>query len=372
MLFILLAYLFFSDWKALVLYWIAIPLILQVVTFLWIYESPKFLIMKKNFKVAKKTIDNIAKTNKKNIPNFTLKEQKEYEQEIKVNLIEKVKEITCDDFLSRKTHRKSSENSSVSIENPDPDVQKNINCRMNEIIKNHIDHNDLFLFHKFPRFRQQLEHHHKVYTLLDLFKYPSQLRHTLILCLVSFSIYLTYFGLIFSLETIGGNVYISAFVQTSAELFAYIVINFTIKFLKRRLALSLCLLAQSLACLLTLVLHRETQILVLATVSRFCVAMALGIVTVYSAEVYPTTVRSLGIGLTSFVGKFGCSLAPLIGTIFQYTLMLHPMVSYGVVGGLAVIAGFWMKETQGLTLAEDIPEVFVKKSLIKNRESNRF
>lgn len=373
LLFILLAY-EFPNWKTLILYWIAIPLALQIITFLWIYESPKFLVTKKEFKIAKETIVRIAKTNKKKLPFFTLKEQKDYEEEIKAEIMNKVKEITCDDHICPNLKLDSNltalDNENY-IENPENETKNNFSSTMNEIIKNHIDHNDLFLFHKFPFFYQQLKQQHKVYTVLDLFRYYSQLKNTLILCLVYFSIYLTYFGLIFSLEAIGGNVYISALVQTSAELTAYICINFMIKFLQRKLALCFCLLSQSLACLLTLALHNNSQILILAMVSRFCVAMALSIVTVYTAEIYPTTVRSLGIGFTSFIGKFGCAIAPLMGTIFQYTLMQHPMVFYGTVAGFAGIGALLLKETKGLPLAEDIPEVILKRSIVKiNRENH--
>ena len=350
LLFILLAY-EFPNWRILVLYCIAIPLALQLVTFIWIYESPKFLLSKKEFKKAKEVILKIAEVNKRKMVYFTFKEQKDYEDEIKKNLIEKVQEISADNL----------KNSEIIVENPEKDVEKQLNSTFNEIIKKHIDHNDLFLFHKFPLFRQQLQRHQRVYTVLDLIRYSSQLNHTIILCLVSFSIYLTYYGLIFSLESIGGNIYISALVQTSAELIAYLCINLTIHFLKRRIVLPICLLSQSLACLLTLVVKGSTSILLLAMISRFCAAMALSISTVYAAEIYPTTVRSLGIGFTSFIGKFGCALAPMIGTMFQYTWMLHPMVSYGIMGAMAGFAALFLKETLGLPLAEEIDEIAIEK-----------
>ena len=361
LLFILLAYAF-SDWRILLLYCIAIPLALQTITFLWIYESPKFLLSKKEFKQAKSVIMKIAKLNKRKMSSFIFKEQKEYEDEIKKNLIEKVKEISPDDLFKEKEIKEANTSEiEVSIENPEEDLRKYNHSTFNEIIKNHIDHNDLYLFHKFPLFRQQLKRQKKLYTVFDLLAYRSQLLHTLIFSVVYFSIYMTYYGLIFSMESIGGNIYISALVQTSAELIAYLCTNFIIRFLKRRLALSFCLFAQSLACLLTLEFMHVNQILVLATVSRFFTAMALSIMSIYTAEVYPTTVRSLGIGLTSFIGKFGCALAPMLGTVFQYTLMLHPMVSYGILAGIASFAALFIKETLGLPMEEEIPELVEEK-----------
>ena len=138
-------------------------------------------------------------------------------------------------------------------------------------------------------------------------------------------------------------------------------INFIIGYIKRRIMLPLCLLGQSLSCLLTLALNHNSQILILAMVSRFFIAMALSIATVYTAELYPTTTRSLGIGFISFVGKFGCAIAPILGTIFQYTLMFHPMVSYGIVGAFAGCVAIFLKETLGLPLEEEIPELAIEK-----------
>ena len=70
----------------------------------------------------------------------------------------------------------------------------------------------------------------------------------------------------------------------------------------------------------------------------------------------------LGIGLTSFIGKFGCALAPMLGTVFQYTLMLHPMVSYGILAGIAAIAALFVKETLGVPMEEEIPELVEEKN----------
>ena len=81
LLFIFLAY-EFPNWRFLVLYCIAIPLALQLFTFIWIYESPKFLLSKKEFKKAKEVIIKIAEVNQRKMVSFTFKEQKDYEAQL--------------------------------------------------------------------------------------------------------------------------------------------------------------------------------------------------------------------------------------------------------------------------------------------------
>ena len=98
-------------------------------------------------------------------------------------------------------------------------------------------------------------------------------------------------------------------------------------------------------------------------VCRFFVAMSLSIMTVYTAEIYPTTVRSLGIGVNTFIGKFGCALAPIFISWFQYTLHINPMVSFAIAAALAGFCCFFLEETKGKGLKDEIPEFIENKRL---------
>lgn len=309
LLFVPIAY-FFPQWKVLLLYWIAIPLTVQIFTYIWIYESPKFLIMKKKFQEAKKVLFKIAKVNNKKVEDFSLQD------EVNGNALQAYE--------------------SFSAEN--------------------LDQNDLTSHHCMSEARIKAKNSKKIYTYYDLFRYPSQRKITLILCVAYFGIYLTYYGGIFALDTVGSNIYISAVVINCSELAAYIISNPIVRFSRRRISFPLCFFAVSVCCLMFLAVTNQLIYMFLAMLTKFFVSISFSIVFIYTAELYPTTVRSLGIGLTTFVGKFGCALAPILISTFKYTLNIHPMVSFGIFSIFAGVIVCFLQETLKMDLHDEIPE----------------
>ncbi len=61
------------------------------------------------------------------------------------------------------------------------------------------------------------------YNYWDLVKYPSLRKITLTLSYAYFTLYLCYYGAIFALASLGGNVYMAAIYVNIAELIAYII-----------------------------------------------------------------------------------------------------------------------------------------------------
>jgi len=303
LLFVPIAY-YYPDWQILLLYWIAIPLTVQIVTYVWVYESPKFLIMKKRFAEAKTVLLKIAKVNKIKVEEFTFKEEVNFE---------------------------SYENASIEdLDNPNVESKKKVKKSK------------------------------KIYTYYDLFRYPSQLKITLILCVAYFGIYLTYYGGIFALDDLGSNIYITAILTDCAELVAYVVSNPVVRCLRRKVSFPICFFAVAACCMLFLATDDPMVYMFLAMITKFFVSIAFSIVFIYTAELYPTTVRSLGIGLTTFVGKFGCALAPILISEFKYSLNIHPMVAFGIFSIIAGVTVCFLKETFKVDLEDEIPEEAIK------------
>ncbi len=56
-------------------------------------------------------------------------------------------------------------------------------------------------------------------------------------------------------------------------------------------------------------------VVALAMAGKFCVTGTFGIVYVYSAEIFPTVVRSAGIGTASVFARVGGAVAPYVGAL---------------------------------------------------------
>ena len=58
-------------------------------------------------------------------------------------------------------------------------------------------------------------------------------------------------------------------------------------------------------------------IIVLAMVGKFCIAVTFCTIYLFSAEVFPTVIRSIGISSCSFWARIGGIIAPYIGSLVR-------------------------------------------------------
>ena len=64
-------------------------------------------------------------------------------------------------------------------------------------------------------------------------------------------------------------------------------------------------------------------VVALAMAGKFCVTGTFGIIYVYSAEVFPTVVRSSGVGTASVFARLGGAVAPYVGSLGDKNSYLH-------------------------------------------------
>ncbi len=183
---------------------------------------------------------------------------------------------------------------------------------------------------------------------LDLFRRRNLALWTLVIFFNWFANSFVYYGLTLNSGSIGGSYQLNFLLNGIFELPAYtitlyvllkvclsansilvtatIVDNFQCG---RRMPYVVLMLlgAASLLCT-TLVSKNDDDsgssnwpVVALAMAGKFCVTGTFGIVYVYSAEVFPTVVRSVGVGTASVFARVGGAVAPYVGSLRQYTLM---------------------------------------------------
>jgi len=95
---------------------------------------------------------------------------------------------------------------------------------------------------------------------------------------------------------------------------------------------------------------------VFVMIGKFGITSAFGIVFLYSPELFPTTLRSLGTGISSFCGRIGNMSAPFATVLDVYAPWLSAIV-YGTVSigcGLLVLI---LPETLNRPLPQSIEEI---------------
>merc|ERR1711988_1754981 len=94
----------------------------------------------------------------------------------------------------------------------------------------------------------------------------------------------------------------------------------------------------------------------LAMIGKFGITGCFGSVFLYAPELYPTTVRSLGIGIASVGSRVGNLVSPQTELIMDFVPWL-PNVVFGVMCIIAGVFTLILPETLGRALPQTIKEV---------------
>ncbi|XP_077863789.1 organic cation transporter protein-like [Saccoglossus kowalevskii] len=199
------------------------------------------------------------------------------------------------------------------------------------------------------------------YGAVDLLRYPNMRKKTVIMFYSWITATLVYYGISFDTSSLGGNPYVNTFISGAVEIPAYALGMVMMKTprIGRRGSLFALFTFGGVACIgLAFVPACGDLVwlgITLAMLGKFGIASAFGMVYVYSAELFPTPLRSTGVGMCSLFARIGGILAPqliLMGTVWK---PLPPIV-FGVTSIFAGILILTLPETLGTKLPETLEE----------------
>uniref|UniRef100_A0A023GLG6 Putative synaptic vesicle transporter svop n=1 Tax=Amblyomma triste TaxID=251400 RepID=A0A023GLG6_AMBTT len=232
---------------------------------------------------------------------------------------------------------------------------------MNAVERNEMDKEDAEL--KFELLKKEFDKEQpksvfsKV-TVFDLLKMPVLRKRTLIVYFCWFVNSFTYYAMSLNTNDLGGNPYINFAIAGAVEFPAYAISILMIQKMGRRWSQSGCMLLAGLACVVTIFFSGSTLWLKItfAMVGKFLITASYGILYVYSAEIYPTVVRNVGVGSSSTIARFGAIIAPFVKELGHAT---HPSVPFGVYGAICITSGLTvllLPETRGALLPDTLAE----------------
>nr|XP_054753103.1 organic cation transporter protein-like isoform X1 [Lytechinus pictus] len=192
-------------------------------------------------------------------------------------------------------------------------------------------------------------------TIIDLFRTRNLRLESFNLLFNWFVESLVYYGLALSSSDFGVNVYIAAFVSGAVEVPAYVSSIFALEYFGRRPSTCFYLVLGGVACILSIVIPAGIGRVVMATIGKFGVTASFSIIYIYSAELYPTPLRSVGIGMCSMSSRVGGIIAPLI-RISGRTWAPLPFIIYGSFSIAAGLLALLLPETKGRKLPETVQE----------------
>ena len=96
--------------------------------------------------------------------------------------------------------------------------------------------------------------------------------------------------------------------------------------------------------------------LTVMTLGKFGIDGVFAIIYLHAAELFPTVLRTTGMGSASTFARIGAMLGPVIGGEYSKTNPQAAIMSMAFLSLIAGVLTFWLPETKGLKMADTIEE----------------
>uniref|UniRef100_A0A5F5Q0M3 Solute carrier family 22 member 5 n=1 Tax=Equus caballus TaxID=9796 RepID=A0A5F5Q0M3_HORSE len=173
-----------------------------------------------------------------------------------------------------------------------------------------------------------------------------------------------YFGLSLDTPNLHGDVYVNCFLSAVVEVPAYVLAWLLLRYLPRRYSMATALFLGGGVLLFVQLVPPELYYLatVLVMVGKFGITAAFSMVYVYTAELYPTVVRNMGVGVSSMASRLGSILSPYFVYLGAYDRFL-PYILMGSLTILTAILTLFLPESFGTPLPDTIDQMLRVKGM---------
>lgn len=233
---------------------------------------------------------------------------------------------------------------------------------MNGVYDENIDSKLKKLKLKFQADEEETFKRNRSVNVFHLWKFPNLRKKTALLFFTWAVNGFVYYGLSFNTNSLEGDPYINFLLSGAVEIPAYALCMYALTKIGRRTSLVVCMVGAGLAFLLILPFSFvSTQIVwvttSLAMIGKFFITASFAIIYLYTCEVYPTVVRTVGLGCSSMAARVGAIIAPFVKELGEVTHVTVALTIFGVLAILdAVVLLLFGEETRGRDMPDTMEE----------------
>ncbi|XP_067423333.1 organic cation/carnitine transporter 2-like [Emydura macquarii macquarii] len=211
----------------------------------------------------------------------------------------------------------------------------------------------------------------QTHTILDLVRTQNIRFVTIMSVILWMIISVGYFGLSLDTPNLHGDAYVNCFLSAVIEVPAYVIAWVLLRNLPRRYSMAAALFLGGCVLLFIQLVPAHLHILsiILVMLGKFGITSSFSMVYVYTAELYPTVVRNMGVGASSMASRLGSVLSPY----FVYLGAYDRFLPYILMGSLTVLTGIltlFLPESYGTPLPDTIEQMLRVKGLKYRHTSN--
>ncbi|XP_013400156.1 organic cation transporter protein-like [Lingula anatina] len=209
-------------------------------------------------------------------------------------------------------------------------------------------------------FKEKSEVKQTTHTFIDLFRTWRRAVMTTTLVFVWFSSNIGYSGLALNAEGLGANVYLNFALLGAADVPGMVLSMFLLDKIGRRKIIFFSMCVGGVACVLTGVIPKDMQWLVvtLALIGKMMIGGGGAVICMLAAESYPTVIRNVSLSFAASMARLGGVVAPQILLLSQFFKPL-PSVVWGCTAISAGVMSLFLRETLGKPLPQTMEELDV-------------
>ncbi|KAL3284587.1 hypothetical protein HHI36_018744 [Cryptolaemus montrouzieri] len=194
-------------------------------------------------------------------------------------------------------------------------------------------------------------------TVLDMFRYPNLRKRAAIIFFDWYACNITYYGLSWGTNNLGGNPYINFVISGGVELPAYTFLILVLNRWGRKKVQCGCMIVAGVSLLMSTIIpdNLPTLTIISAMVGKLAVTAAYGTIYIFSTEQFPTVIRNAGLGACSTCARVGSVMAPYIN-VLNKIWSPFPLVIFGIITLVGGVLSLLLPETLNMKLPETMEE----------------
>ena len=192
----------------------------------------------------------------------------------------------------------------------------------------------------------------------DLVRTPTLRKRTFILCTMWCNLVLVAYALLYNLDDFGPDVRTSIILSAALELPALALLMFFVDRFGRQVSSFCYMFLAGVCCFAMAPLVGATNspmLLALALLGRLFSSNQFVLFYIYTPELYPTVIRSMGLGSSSTVSRVAGILAPQVALLNRYWAP-SMVVILGVAGFISVQLTPFLPDTTGYELPQSLED----------------
>ena len=166
-----------------------------------------------------------------------------------------------------------------------------------------------------------------------------------------FSVDIVFYGILFGLKNLKGNIYINGLMVGLADVSAGFSLAFLSNILGRRGLIRITWAICGIACLIyNFVKVNQIASYITILIGKYGATCSFSLMFLISSEIFPTSIRGQMVGISNACARIGGAIAPLMGGYLGEDMMY-------VFGALAVVSftvTFWLKETNNTVIKDEV------------------